>query len=82
MRKYTQKELRELVRLGLAEDYTNKPSDYIYTLRRLERWAIPPAFTVLTADLYRIGKPAHYMPLLDVVLICLSCFKKGIIKWK
>ena len=37
MRKYTQKELRELVRLGVAEDYTNKPSDYIYTLRRLEK---------------------------------------------
>lgn len=37
MRKYTQKELRQLVRLGVAEDYTNKPSDYIYTLRRLEK---------------------------------------------
>lgn len=36
MRKYTQKQLRELVRLGCAEDYTNKPSEYIYTLRRLE----------------------------------------------
>lgn len=37
MRKYTQKELRQLVRLGVAEDYTNKPSEYIYTLRRLEK---------------------------------------------
>lgn len=37
MRKYTQKELRQLVQLGVAEDYTNKPSDYIYTLRRLEK---------------------------------------------
>ncbi len=37
MRKYTQKELRQLVRLGVAEDYTNKPDDYIYTLRRLEK---------------------------------------------
>ena len=37
MRKYTQKELRELVRIGAAENYTNKPSDYIYTLRRLEK---------------------------------------------
>lgn len=37
MRKYTQKELRQLVWLGVAEDYTNKPSDYIYTLRRLEK---------------------------------------------
>lgn len=36
MRKYKLKELRELVRLGVAEDYTNKPSEYIYTLRRLE----------------------------------------------
>ena len=25
MRKYKQRELRELVRLGVAEDYTNKP---------------------------------------------------------
>ena len=37
MMKYTQKQLRELVRLGCAEDYTNKPSEYIYTLRRLEK---------------------------------------------
>lgn len=37
MRKYTQKQLRELVRLGCAEDYTHKPSEYIYTLRRLDK---------------------------------------------
>ena len=37
MMRYTQKQLRELVRLGCAEDYTNKPSEYIYTLRRLEK---------------------------------------------
>ncbi len=37
MRKYTQKQLRELVRLGCAEDYTHKPSEYIYTFRRLEK---------------------------------------------
>lgn len=37
MRQYKQRELRELVRLGLAEDYTNKPAEYMYTLRRLEK---------------------------------------------
>lgn len=37
MKKYTLKALRELVRLGVAEDYTSKPSEYIYTLRRLEK---------------------------------------------
>lgn len=37
MRKYTQKQLRELVRLGCAEDYTHKPSEYIYTRRRLAK---------------------------------------------
>ena len=37
MRKYKLKDLRDLVRLGVAEDYTNKPSEYIYTLRRLEK---------------------------------------------
>ena len=37
MRKYTQKELRQLVRLGVAEDCTNKPSNYIYTLNRLDK---------------------------------------------
>ena len=37
MRKYAQKELRQLVRLGVAEDYTNKPSNYIYTLNRLDK---------------------------------------------
>lgn len=37
MRRYKQKELRELVRLGVAEDYTNRPSDYIITLRRLDK---------------------------------------------
>lgn len=35
MRKYTQKALRELVRLGVAEDYTNKPAECLCTLRRL-----------------------------------------------
>lgn len=37
MRKYKLKELRQLVQLCVAEDYTNKPSDYIYTLNRLEK---------------------------------------------
>ena len=37
MRKYKRRELRDLVRLGVAEDCTNKPSDYIITLRRLEK---------------------------------------------
>lgn len=37
MRKYKQRELRELVRLGLADDYTNKPAEYMYTLRRLAK---------------------------------------------
>lgn len=37
MRKYTLKAFRELVRLGVAEDYTNKPAEYLCTLRRLEK---------------------------------------------
>ena len=37
MRKYKLKELRDLVRLGVAEGYTHKPSEYIYTLRRLDK---------------------------------------------
>lgn len=37
MRKYTQKELRNLVRLGVAEDYTKKPSECAYILNRLEK---------------------------------------------
>lgn len=37
MRKYKLSELKNLVRLGVAEDYTNKPSEYIFTLRRLEK---------------------------------------------
>lgn len=37
MREYKLQELRDLVRLGVAEDYTNKPSEYIYTLRRFEK---------------------------------------------
>ena len=37
MMKYKLKDLRALVRLGVAEDYTNKPAEYIYTLRRLEK---------------------------------------------
>lgn len=37
MRKYTQKELRQLVRLGVAEDYTHKPSEYAQALNRLEK---------------------------------------------
>lgn len=75
MRKYKLKELRDLVRLGVAEDYTNKPSEYIYTLRRLEKVAILRAFTVSMADCSKIPKPGIYTPLSGVVLICLSCFK-------
>lgn len=41
MREYTQKQLRELVRLGCAEDYTHKPSEYIYTLRRMDKIGYP-----------------------------------------
>lgn len=37
MRKYTQKELRQLVRLGVAEDYTNKSSDCALVLNRLDK---------------------------------------------
>lgn len=37
MKKYTLKALRDLVRLGVAEDYTNKPAENLYTLRRLEK---------------------------------------------
>lgn len=29
MKKYTQAQLRQLVRLGVAEDYTNKPADRV-----------------------------------------------------
>ena len=35
MRKYKLKDLRDLVRLGVAEDYTNKPSEYIYRLEKV-----------------------------------------------
>lgn len=37
MRKYKQKDLRDLVRLGAAEDYTNKPSECAYILYRMEK---------------------------------------------
>mgnify|MGYP000931314068 CR=1 FL=1 len=37
MKKYTLKALRDIVRLGVAEDYTNKPAENLYTLRRLEK---------------------------------------------
>lgn len=37
MKKYTQAQLRQLVRLGVAEDYTNKPGEYMDTLRRLDK---------------------------------------------
>lgn len=37
MREHKQRELLGLVRIGVAEDYTNKPSEYIYTPRRLDK---------------------------------------------
>lgn len=77
MEKYTQKQLRELVRLGCAEDYTHKPSEYIYTLRRLDKVAIPRAFTASTAASSRTPKPARGTPLSGVAQTCLSCFKGG-----
>lgn len=37
MRKYKQKDLRDLVRMGAAEDYTNKSSECAYILNRMEK---------------------------------------------
>lgn len=37
MRKYKQKELRNLVRMGVAEDYTHKPNECAYILNRMEK---------------------------------------------
>lgn len=37
MKKYTQKQLRELVSIGAAEDYTNKPSEAAAALSRLDK---------------------------------------------
>lgn len=37
MKKYTQAQLRQLVRFGVAEDYTNKPAEYMDILRRLDK---------------------------------------------
>ena len=37
MRKYKQKDIRDLVRMGVAEDYTNKPNECVYILNRLEK---------------------------------------------
>ena len=42
MKKYTQAQLRQLVRLGVAEDYTNKPGEYMDTLRRLGKILTKP----------------------------------------
>ena len=71
MRKYKLKELRELVRLGMAEDYTNKPNEYIYTLRRLEKGGL--FFRGLRYQ-WRIGRRyrnrhiiCHYRALLQFV---------------
>lgn len=57
MRKYKLKELRELVRLGVAEDYTNKPSEYIYTLRRLEKVGYSTGVYGINGGLVKDTKP-------------------------
>lgn len=63
MRDHRQRELLGLVRIGVAEDYTNKPSEYIYTPRRLDKvgysagvCGIPdePAVDAATGQLYAI----------------------------
>lgn len=79
MRKYTQKELRQLVRLGVAEDYTNKPAEYLYTLRRLEKVGYSSGVYGINGGLVQNPETAHYMPLSGVVQICLFCFEGGVI---
>lgn len=37
MKKYTQAQLRQLVRLGVAEDCADKPGEYMDTLRRPDK---------------------------------------------
>ena len=37
MRKYKQKDIRDIVRMGAAEDYTNKPIECAYILNRMEK---------------------------------------------
>lgn len=75
MRKYKTKELRDLVRLGVAEDYTNSRASIFTRCAGLKKWAILPAFMVSMAGWSKIQKPAHYTPLSGVVPICSSCFK-------
>lgn len=75
MRKYTQKQLRELVRLGCAEDYTHKPSEYIYTLRRLAKIGYSSGVYGLNGGLVEDMEPARGTPLSGVAQTCLSCFK-------
>ena len=37
MKKYTQAQLRQLVRIGVAEDCADKPGEYMDTLRRPDK---------------------------------------------
>lgn len=73
MTKYKPKELRDFVRLGVAEDYTHKPSDYIYTLRKLKIVGYSSGAAASTVDSQKIPKLAHGTPLSDVVPIWISC---------
>lgn len=75
MREYTQKELRDLVRLGVAEDYTNKPAEYMYTLRRLAKVGYSAGVYGINGGLVADTEPASYTPLSGVAPICLSCFE-------
>ena len=77
MTKYELKELRDFVRLGAAEDYTHKPSDYIYTLRKLEIVGYSSGPAASTVGSLKTPKPAHGTPLSDVVPIWLCCVGEG-----
>lgn len=77
MRKYTQKQLRELVRLGCAEDYTHKPSEYIYTLRRLDKIGYSSGVYGINGGLVEDMETGTLYAIIGRCANLLSCFEEG-----
>lgn len=72
MTKYTQAQLRQFVRLGVAEDYTNKPAEYMDTLRRLDKVGYSAGIYGINGGLLRDGETGQ---LYAIIGRCTNLFR-------
>lgn len=72
MKKYTQAQLRQLVRLGVAEDCADKPGEYMDTLRRPDKVGYNSGIYGINGGLLRDGETGQ---LYAIIGRCTNLFR-------